>query len=58
MSLALRFAVAGAIVWDIAVGGYRQPMAVMDWVWPISALYLGILAAWFYVRRGRRGTAK
>jgi cytochrome c-type biogenesis protein CcmH/NrfF len=41
------------IVWDIA-RGYRQHMAVMNWVWPITALYLGPFAVWAYVARGRR----
>ena len=42
---------SGAIVWDITVRGHRQQMAIMNWVWPITALYLGPVALWFYSRR-------
>ena len=45
---------AGAILWDIAGRGYRQHMAIMDWVWPITALYWGPVAVWFYFRRGKQ----
>lgn len=39
------------ITWDIVVAGHRQRMAIMNAVWPITALYLGPLAVWAYVRR-------
>jgi len=52
-ALAVAFASAGAILWDIVVRGRRQEMAVMNWVWPITALYWGPVAAWFYFRRSR-----
>jgi hypothetical protein len=32
---------------------HPQPMAIMNWVWPITALYGGPLAVWAYVRLGR-----
>jgi Domain of unknown function (DUF4396) len=32
---------------------HPQQMAIMDWVWPITALYGGPLAIWMYVRLGR-----
>jgi hypothetical protein len=40
------------IVVDI-VRGRRQPMAIMNVVWPVTALYWGPVALWFYRRRGR-----
>jgi len=51
----LAVGVAGAlrIASDILVRGYRQPMPVMDWVWPITALYLGPVAVWGYGYWGR-----
>jgi uncharacterized protein DUF4396 len=54
IALGIGFACALAITWDIAVRGYRQHMAIMNLVWPITALYFGPVAVWFYVRRGRR----
>jgi uncharacterized protein DUF4396 len=53
LALGIGFACALAIAWDIAVRGYRQHMAIMNLVWPITALYFGPIAVWFYVRRGR-----
>ncbi len=38
---------------DILRGGYRQPMAVMDWVWPVTALCHGPIAVWAYGYWGR-----
>jgi hypothetical protein len=29
-------------------------MAIMDWVYPVTALYWGPVAVWFYFSRGRR----
>ena len=58
VSLAVAFACAGAILYDIIARGYRQQMAIMDWVWPITALYWGPVAAWFYVRRGKKTSPK
>jgi len=47
------FLCAGAIAWDIFGRGHRQRMAIMNAVWPITALYLGPLALWGYRRRER-----
>ena len=53
-SLAIAFASALAITVDIAVLGYRQKMAIMNLVYPVTALYWGPAAVWFYFRHGRR----
>lgn len=52
VSLALAVACALAIAADIAAGR-RQPMAIMNLVWPITALYAGPLGLWAYWRLGR-----
>ena len=54
IALAIGFACACVIAWDIVVGRHRQQMAIMNAVWPITALYFGPVAVWFYFRRGRR----
>ena len=46
------------ILVDIRVRGHRQRMTVMEWVWPITALYLGVLGLTFYWLVGRRGSTK
>ncbi|MEO1059320.1 MAG: DUF4396 domain-containing protein [Actinomycetota bacterium] len=46
------------IIVDIRGRGYRQPMGVMEWVWPITALYLGPFGLWFYWRVGRSASPK
>jgi hypothetical protein len=51
--LAVCFACAGAIAWDILPGRRRQPMGVMNAVYPITALYFGPLALAFYWRWAR-----
>lgn len=51
-ALGIAGACAGAILWDIA-RGYRLRMGVMNWVYPITALYWGPVALWLYWRRGR-----
>ncbi len=35
------------------LGGHRQRMAVMNVVWPVTALYLGPIGLWAYWRIGR-----
>jgi hypothetical protein len=55
--LGLAFASAGVMVVDM-LRGYRQPMGVMDAVWPITALYLGPIALWAYWRYGRAYTER
>jgi Domain of unknown function (DUF4396) len=53
------FCCAGIIAYDIGVNHRRQPMGVMNAVYPITALYLGPLALALYWQWGRaaRGTA-
>lgn len=53
VSLAVAFACAGAILFDIYARGYRQRMAVMEAVWPVTALYFGPFALAAYRRFGR-----
>ncbi len=43
------------IVFDI-LRGHRQHMKVMEWVWPLTALFGGPLALLAYYRIGRLGT--
>lgn len=57
LSLALAFAGALIILVDIYGRGHRQHMAIMNLVYPITALYWGPVAVWFYFTRGR-STAK
>lgn len=52
LSLAMALLCAAIIAIDIA-RGYRQHMAIMNLVWPITALYAGPLALWAYIRVGR-----
>jgi Domain of unknown function (DUF4396) len=51
--LAICFGCAGVIGYDIAVNRRRQPMGVMNVVYPITALYFGPLALAFYWRWAR-----
>jgi Domain of unknown function (DUF4396) len=44
---------AAAIAYDIVFNHRRQPMGVMNAVYPITALYLGPFALWLYWRWGR-----
>lgn len=53
ISLAVAFLCAALIVWDIFVRGYRQPMGIMEAVWPITALYMGPVGLLAYHRWGR-----
>jgi hypothetical protein len=52
-ALVVAFGSAAIILHDILRRGHRQQMAVMKWVWPVTALYLGPLAIWAYRRFGR-----
>jgi hypothetical protein len=45
------------IVLDIA-RGHRQRMAVMEVVWPVTALYFGPIATWAYWRWGRMASSQ
>jgi Domain of unknown function (DUF4396) len=51
--LAVCFCCAGIIAYDIIVNRRRQPMGVMNFVFPITALYFGPLAVALYWRWGR-----
>jgi hypothetical protein len=51
--LSVCFCCAGIITYDIAVDHRRQPMGVMNFVYPITALYFGPFALAFYWRWGR-----
>jgi hypothetical protein len=52
ISVALAIGSSLVILGDI-LAGRRQKMAVMNAVWPITALYFGPLAIWVYWRFGR-----
>ena len=58
ISLTAAFASAIAILLDIFVRGYRQKMSIMEWVWPITALYFGLIGLWAYWDIGRSGSKK
>jgi hypothetical protein len=46
------------VIFGDIVRGYRQHMAVMNWVYPITALYWGPVAVFLYFTRGRRMSAR
>lgn len=50
-ALVLAVVSAASILYDIVVCK-RQMMAIMTWVWPITALYMGPLALWAYRSMG------
>jgi uncharacterized protein DUF4396 len=52
-SLAAGFLSAAATLFDVYGRGLRQPMRVMEVVWPITALYLGPFGWLAYARLGR-----
>jgi Domain of unknown function (DUF4396) len=58
MYLGLCFCCAALVGYDIVGARHRQPMGVMNFVFPITALYFGPLALWFYWRWGRAGTGR
>ncbi len=41
------------IIYDIFVRGHRQMMPIMDYVWPITAMYLNAFGLWAYWDMGR-----
>lgn len=51
--LSVCFVCAGVLAHDIFINGKRQPMGVMDAVFPITALYFGPFALAFYWRWAR-----
>jgi hypothetical protein len=51
--------ICGAVIaYDIGLSHRRQPMGVMNAVYPITALYLGPFALWLYWRWGRVGARR
>ena len=52
-ALALASGSAGWIVFDVYGRSYRQRMGIMEVVWPVTALYLGPVAAAAYRAWGR-----
>jgi hypothetical protein len=58
ISLVLAGACAVVILVDVHLRGYRQRMGVMEWVWPITALYLGPFGLAFYWLVGRRSSPR
>jgi hypothetical protein len=51
VSLGLAFVSVGIILVDLL--RFPQKMPIMNWVWPITALYAGPLGLWAYYRLGR-----
>jgi hypothetical protein len=49
--------IAAAVVIAVDIARRPQHMAVMNVVWPVTALYGGLLALWFYFRHGRAAKA-
>ncbi len=58
VALGAAFVSAAVILVDLFGRGYRQRMPVMNWVWPVTALYFGPLAVWAYHRYGRRASPR
>lgn len=54
LSLSVAFVCALIVLVDIVVLGHRQKMWIMNVVYPVTALYWGPVALWFYLRHGRR----
>jgi hypothetical protein len=57
-ALASAFASTAIVLADLIGRGYRQPMRVMEWVWPVTGLYFGPVAVWAYWRFGRPKSEK
>ncbi|MDQ6925128.1 MAG: DUF4396 domain-containing protein [Candidatus Eremiobacteraeota bacterium] len=51
VSLGVAFACAAAMLIDLL--RHPQKMTIMNWVWPITALYAGPMAVWAYRKYGR-----
>lgn len=56
-ALGVAFACAGWITADVYGRDYRQPMGIMEVVWPVTALYFGPVAVMAYRAWGRPGSA-
>ena len=52
-ALGVAFACAGWITADVYGRDYRQPMGIMEVVWPVTALYFGPVAVMAYRAWGR-----
>ena len=53
--IAVAVGVCSALLIGVDIArGHRQSMAVMNWVYPITALYWGPVAVYLYFRRGRQ----
>lgn len=57
-AIAVALASAAWIGWDVYGRGHRQPMGVMEAVWPVTALYFGPVALWGYRRFGLPQSAR
>lgn len=57
-ALGLGFVSGAWILVDTYVGRHRQPMRIMEAVWPVTGLYFGPAAVWGYHRLGRPLTAR
>ncbi|MHB8329874.1 MAG: DUF4396 domain-containing protein [Acidimicrobiales bacterium] len=48
MAIIVAISSAAWIAWDVFGRRHRQPMGIMEVVWPVTALYFGPLAVWGY----------
>ncbi|HEX2910926.1 MAG TPA: DUF4396 domain-containing protein [Chloroflexia bacterium] len=53
LALTISFICALICLADIYLGGHRQKMKVMEAVWPITMLYMGVIGLWAYWKMGR-----
>lgn len=53
VALAVAFLCAAICLVDIYIGGRRQKMWIMEAVWPITMLYMGVIGLWAYWQMGR-----
>jgi hypothetical protein len=58
ISLVVAFISAAYLLYDFYLRGYRQKMPIMEVVYPLTALYFGPLAVWFYIKYGRPKSPK
>lgn len=54
LALVCAFISAVYILIDIYLVGHRQKMWIMEIVYPVTALYFGPFALWFYLKYGRK----
>lgn len=48
IALVIAFICAAICLADIYIGGHRQKMTIMEAVWPITMLYMGVIGLWAY----------